>query len=52
MTCTMDCAAAAASTWYPAPGVPDAAVSIGPKLRALAVYGAVFQHVPIERCRD
>jgi transposase len=31
-------------------GVPDAAVSIGPNLRALAVYLVVFQHVPIERC--
>ncbi len=34
------------------PGVPDAAVSIGPNLRALAVYLVVFQHVPIERCRQ
>ena len=34
------------------PGVPDAAVSIGPDLRALAVYLVVFQHVPIERCRE
>jgi transposase len=33
------------------PGVPDAAVSIGPGLRALAVYLVVFQHVPVERCR-
>jgi transposase len=31
-------------------GVPDSAVSIGPDLRALAVYLVVFQHVPIERC--
>ena len=31
-------------------GVADAAVSIGPNLRALAVYLVVFQHVPIERC--
>ena len=31
-------------------GVPDAAVSIGPNLRALTVYLVVFQHVPIERC--
>lgn len=31
-------------------GVPDSAVSIGPNLRALAVYLVVFQHVPIERC--
>jgi hypothetical protein len=34
------------------PGVPDAAVSIGPDLRALAVYLLVFQHVPIERCQQ
>jgi hypothetical protein len=33
------------------PGVPDAAVSIGPGLRALAVYLVVFQHVPVERCQ-
>jgi transposase len=31
--------------------VPDAAVSIGPHLRAPAVYLVVFQHVPTERCR-
>ena len=31
-------------------GVPDAPLSIGPNLRALAVYLVVFQHVPIERC--
>ena len=30
--------------------LPDSAVSIGPNLRALAVYLVVFQHVPIERC--
>jgi len=34
------------------PGVPDSPVSIGPNLRALAVYLVVFQHVPVERCRD
>jgi transposase len=34
------------------PGVPDAALSIGPRIRALAVYLVVFQHVPAERCRD
>jgi hypothetical protein len=34
------------------PGVPDAAVSIGPNLRALAVYLVVFQHVPVERCQQ
>jgi transposase len=33
-------------------GVPDAAVSVGPNLRALAVYLMVFQHVPVERCRQ
>ena len=34
------------------PGVPEAAVSIGPHLRALAVYLLVFQHVPVERCQQ
>src|SRR5215468_11033900 len=34
------------------PGALDAAVSIGPHLRALAVYLVVFQHVPVERCRQ
>jgi transposase len=33
-------------------GVPAAALSIGPRLRALAVYLVVFQHVPVERCRQ
>jgi hypothetical protein len=33
-------------------GVPDSALSIGPRLRALAVYLVVFQHVPAERCRQ
>ncbi|MFI5068631.1 MAG: IS66 family transposase [Streptosporangiales bacterium] len=32
-------------------GVPDTAVSIGPRLRALVVYLLVFQHIPVERCR-
>jgi hypothetical protein len=32
-------------------GVPDSALSIGPRLRALAVYLVVFQHVPVQRCR-
>ena len=32
-------------------GVPDSALSIGPRLRALAVYLVVFQHVPVDRCR-
>ena len=36
----------------PRPGsVPGSALSIGPRLRALAVYLVVFQHVPVERCR-
>ena len=33
------------------PGVPDTPLSIGPDLRALAVYLVVFQHVPVERCQ-
>jgi transposase len=33
-------------------GVPGAAVSVGPNLRALAVYLLVFQHAPVERCRQ
>jgi transposase len=33
-------------------GVPDSALSIGPRLRGLAVYLVVFQHVPVERCRQ
>src|ERR1017187_9500822 len=33
-------------------GVPDSALSIGPRIRALAVYLVVFQHVPVERCRE
>jgi transposase len=32
------------------PGVAGSAVSIGPNLRALAVYLMVYQHVPVERC--
>jgi len=34
------------------PGVADSPVSTGPNLRALAVYLLVFQHVPVERCRE
>ncbi|HTQ89188.1 MAG TPA: IS66 family transposase, partial [Streptosporangiaceae bacterium] len=34
------------------PGVPDAALSIGPGLRALAVYLLVYQHIPVQRCRQ
>ena len=33
-------------------GVPDSALSIGPLLRVLAVYLVVFEHVPVERCRQ
>ena len=33
-------------------GVPDSALSMGPRLRALTVYLVVFQHVPVERCRQ
>jgi transposase len=33
-------------------GVPDSVLSIGPRLRALAVYLVVFQHVPVDRCRQ
>ena len=32
--------------------MPDSALSIGPRLRALAVYLVVFQHVPVEWCRQ
>jgi transposase len=31
--------------------VPGSALPAGPRLRALAVYLVVFQHVPVERCR-
>jgi hypothetical protein len=33
-------------------GVPGSAVSIGPNLRALAVYLVVYQHVPVQRCAE
>jgi hypothetical protein len=33
-------------------GVPDSVLSAGPRLRALAVYLVVFQHVPVDRCRQ
>ena len=32
--------------------MPDAPLSIGPGLRALAVYLLVHQHIPVERCRQ
>jgi transposase len=34
------------------PGVPASALSIGPRLRALAVYLVIHQHVPVDRCRQ
>ena len=35
-----------------APGrVPDAPLSVGPRLPAMAVYLSVFQHVPVERAQ-
>jgi transposase len=30
-------------------GVPDAPLSVGPRLSAMAVYLSVFQHLPVER---
>ena len=33
-------------------GVPASPVSIGPNLRALAVYLVVYQHVPVQRCAE
>ena len=33
-------------------GVPASALSVGPRLRALCVYLVVFQHVPVDRCRQ
>jgi transposase len=33
-------------------GVPAVALSVGPRLRALAVYLVIHQHVPVERCRQ
>ena len=32
-------------------GVPDAPLSVGPRLSAVAVYLSVFQHVPVERAQ-
>jgi hypothetical protein len=32
-------------------GVPDAPLSVGPRLPAMAVYLSVFQHVPVERAQ-
>ena len=31
--------------------VPDAPLSVGPRLSAMAVYLSVFQHVPVERAQ-
>ena len=33
-------------------GIPDAKLSVGPRLSAMAVYLTVFQHVPVERARQ
>jgi transposase len=33
-------------------GVPDAPLSVGPRLSAMAVYLSVFQHVPVERAQQ
>jgi transposase len=33
-------------------GVPAAPLSVGPRLSAMAVYLAVFQHVPVERAQQ
>jgi len=33
-------------------GVPDAPLSVGPRLSAMAVYLSVFQHVPVERAQS
>ena len=49
---TLRCSCGRERTAARPPGVPDAALSAGPRLRALAVYLVVFQHVPVERCRD
>ena len=52
-TCTSAKCACGKAHVAPRPaGVPDSALSIGPRLRALAVYLVVFQHVPVERCRQ
>jgi hypothetical protein len=32
-------------------GVPDAPLSVGPRLSAMAVYLPVFQHIPVERAQ-
>ena len=33
-------------------GVPDAPLSVGPRLSAMAVYLSVFQHLPVERAQQ
>ena len=33
-------------------GIPDARLSVGPRLSAMAVYLTVFQHVPVERAQQ
>ena len=52
-TCTKRGAPAGGSTSRPGRrACRTRPLSIGPRLRALAVYLVVFQHVPVERCRD
>jgi hypothetical protein len=49
---TMKCACGREHAAPRPAGVPASALSIGPRIRALAVYLVVFQHVPVERCRQ
>jgi transposase len=49
---TVRCACGKAHTAPRPAGVPEATLSIGPRLRALAVYLVIFQHVPVQRCRQ
>src|SRR5450756_2555099 len=49
---TMKCACGKEHAAPRPAGVPPSALSIGPRLRALAVYLVVFQHVPVDRCRQ
>jgi hypothetical protein len=51
MTCMRPGVAAVHVAARPA-GVPASAVSIGPDLRALAVYLVICQHVPVQRCAE
>jgi hypothetical protein len=49
---TMKCACGRKHAAPRPAGVPSSALSIGPRIRALAVYLVVFQHVPVDRCRQ